>query len=220
MMKACFGIEKEIKQQYGTPPIGNFAMESQDPMKSVHWDHCREQFAAKFNELVSGFFFAHPENKGVDVANFLVKFEKIVNLDSLDNSFSFFSKTNKNAILWVEPAQFWRSCAMKRSLLTILLRIGMNYDSQADNFDDVLFGDQFKENFYVRETKSATLRFMFGFTQFTGQKPIAALQPQTVIKHGWREEFQKIDETLIRRRLVSPNESKESSLVGLESLWA
>ena len=61
---------------------------------------------------------------------------------------------------------------------------------------------------------------MFGFTQFTGQKPIAALQPQTVIKHGWREEFQKIDETLIRRRLVSPNESKESSLVGLESLWA
>jgi hypothetical protein len=217
-MKAIFGIEKDLKQYYGSPPIGNYALESPDPAKNVHWDHCREQFAAKFSETIPGFFFSHADNKGEDVANFITKFEKIVGLGTDAKPFSVFSKTNRDNILWIEVANFWRPCLMKRSLLSMLMRCGLNYISAEDNFDDALFGD-FKESIYVRETKSAILRFMFGFTKFTGQRPVDAFQT-SMIKHGWREEFLKIDDLTVRRRLVLPDDvPKEVTIVGLESLW-
>jgi hypothetical protein len=59
---------------------------------------------------------------------------------------------------------------------------------------------------------------MFGFTQFNGKlstKPIA-----NIVRHGWREEFLRLDEFAIRRRLISPeNVAREMSIVGVETLW-
>lgn len=218
-MTAYFGHKKELnhKQYPVVPPSGNFSLEVSDPDKQAHWDHCREQFAAKFVDAeIKGFYFSHPEKKGHDVANFLNKFENI--LDAAQPRTSF-SETNKDIILWVGISPFWLPCTMRRSLLTILLRCGMYYNTEQDNFDDALFGEH-KENIYARETKSAILRFLFGFTKFTGPKPVDAFQT-SVVKHGWREEFQKLDDSVIRRRLVLPEGvSKEASIVGLESLWA
>lgn len=218
-MMASFGPKKELshKQIAVMPPQGNYALDNNDPEKQFHWDHCREQFAAKFTDADSkGFYFSHPEKKGRDVANFISKFENIVDFTQ---SVSHFSETNRNVILWVGISSFWLPCMMKRSLLTILLRCGMHYDSEKDNFDDALFGEH-KDNIYARETRSAILRFMFGFTQFTGPKPADIFQT-SVVKHGWREEFQKLDDSIIRRRLVLPEgKVKEASIVGLESLWA
>lgn len=212
-MAAYFGPKKELKQYNGTPPHGNFALELTDLTKPFHWDHCREQFAAKFVDA-PGFYFSHPEHKGRDVANFLSKFEYIVGIQPV----SSFAETNKDVVLWVNVSPFWIPCWTKRSLLTILLRCGMNYNSNNDNFDDALFGD-YKENIYARETRSAILRFMFGFTKFVGQKPADVFQ-SSVVKHGWREEFQKLDDSVVRRRLVMPDGfPKETSIVGLESLW-
>lgn len=218
-MKPQFGEQKQFKQCYGTPKEGHFALEAEPP-KSVHWDHCREQFAAKFNETTSGFFFSHPVNKGENVAEFLAKFETILAAGlTTPFSFSHYAKTTRETILWVAPARFWVDCHMKRSLLTLVMRCGMNYDPAADNFDDALFGEQFKETQYARETRPALMRFMFGFTRYTGSLPNLGSYT-SVIKHGWREEFMKMDEPTIRRRLVLPEgEPKEISIIGIESLW-
>lgn len=212
-MKARFGEIKQLKQCYGAPPVGNYALEAEPP-KGVHWDHCREQFASKFNEITPGFFFSHPPGKSLDVGEFVAKFESITGFKQP----STFSETNKDNILWTEPSRTWLDCQMKRSLLTIILRCGMNYVVDEDNFDDALFGDH-KESVYVKETRSATLRFMFGFTRFTGN--IAAITSSTsVVKHGWREEFKPLDDSTIRRRLVLPEgETREASIIGVESLW-
>lgn len=220
-MKAVFGDEKNFKQCYGTPIPGNFALEV-DPPKDVKWHHCREQFAAEYCEGIAGFFFSHASRKGEDVANFLVKFESILSLPDLKTPYPYstFSKTNKQTILWVEASRFWRLCQMRRSLLTVILRCGLNYDTAADNFDEALFAEKFiKQNEYARDTRPALLRFMFGFTKFTGVFP-AVGSYTSVLKHGWAEEFKKKDESTIRRLLVLPDgEPRESSVVGIESLW-
>lgn len=217
-MKARFGEIKEFKTCYGAPPVGNYALETGDD-KNVKWDHCREQFAAKFNELTPGFFFSHPSGKGQDIAEFVTKFEAITfSRMRKPHDYSSFSKTTKETILWVAPTPFWLNCLMKRSLLTIILRCGINYVADTDNFDDALFGD-YKESVYAKETRSATLRFMFGFTNFTGS-PQNVGSYSSVVKHGWREEFQKLDDCTIRRRLALPDgEVREASIIGVESLW-
>lgn len=215
-MRAYFGPVKEITgNNLHSPPDGNYAIEPPED-KAIHWDHCREQFAAKFTDVSKpGFYFSHPANKGVDIANFLAKFEHI----TFTQPVSSFSLTNRENVLWVQVASFWMPCHIKRSLLTILLRCGINYDSAKDNFDDALFGD-YKESFYLKETRSAVLRFMFGFTEFSGRLPVETFQA-SIIKYGWREEFLKVDDAGVRRRLTLPaNKPKESSIVGVESLWA
>jgi hypothetical protein len=219
-MKSRFGDKKYFKSCYGAPPVGNYALEVEPP-KSPHWYHCREQFATKFGTDTVGFFFSHPSGKGEGVAEFVVKFETILGLDALSKPFDYssFALTTKDNILWTQPSDFWKDCYIKRSLLTMILRCGMNYDPAQDNFDDALFGEQYKETLYVRETRPALLRFMFGFTKYTGQTPTAGSYT-SVIKHGWREEFMKMDEATIRRRLVLPEgETREPSIIGLESLW-
>lgn len=219
-MRAVFGEIKQFKQCYGAPPTGNFALEAESG-KAASWDHCREQFASKFGEKTPGFFFSHPAGKSVDVANFVVKFESIIGIEELKTAcqYSRFAKTTKDIILWVEPSSFWVSCVMKRSLYTLILRCGMNYNTDKDNFDDALFGE-YKDNIWARETKPAILRFMFGFTRFTGNVQIPTSW-STVQKHGWHEEFKKADEPTIRRRLILPEgENRESSIIGVESLWA
>lgn len=215
-MRAYFGPVKEITgNNTHTPPEGNYAIEPTDAEKPLHWDHCREQFAAKFTDASRpGFFFSHPDSKGVDIANFLTKFEHITFVEPV----SSFAHTNRENILWVQVAPFWMPCLIKRSLLTILLRCGINYDSKKDNFDDALFGE-YKESCYLKETRSAVLRFMFGFTEFSGRVPVETFQ-SSIIKYGWREEFHKVDDVGVRRRLILPTDkSKESNIVGAESLW-
>ena len=148
-----------------------------------------------------------------DIGEFLTKFEIIIGLKYN----SVFSKTERNNVTWIEPSLFWRSCYLRRSLLTLVLRCAMNYRIKKDNFDDALFGD-YKECLYVKETKSAFLRFMFGFTQFTGKLNVNP--NSTVIKHGWREEFLRLDDFAVRRRLVLPEDvNREMSIVGIETLW-
>jgi hypothetical protein len=203
---------RECKLVYGDPPIGHYALEP-EPEKALQWDHCREQFAPKFLETTYGFFFSHLTDKGNEIAAFLTKFERIVGV-----AHSSFALTNRKTVLWIEPSSFWLCCPMRRSLLTILLRCALNYEAQRDNFDNALFGE-YKESEYMRQTRSATLRFMFGFTRWTAKMPIT--MSSSVIKHGWKEEFHSLDDAMVRRRLVLPEgETRENTIVGAESLWA
>lgn len=100
------------------------------------------------------------------------------------------------------------------------MRCAQNYSIAADNFDDALFGVAYKENVYIIETKMAVLRFLFGFTKYTGICPSISLSA-TVIKHGWKEEFHKLTQSEIKNRLVLPDGIKyHHNIVGSEFLWS
>jgi hypothetical protein len=213
-MRAKFGSTKDFKQAYSLPPVGNFALEVEPP-KTPHWDHCREQFASKFNESISGFFYSIHPNTAEDVAEFLAKCEEVIGLTET----SLFAKTEKPTILWVVPSSFWVGCDMKRSFLTMMLRCGLNFDAKKDNFDEALFSETFKENKWARETRAATLRFLFGFTSYQG--PPRDTTTYMSSKHGWHEEFSKLDNLSIRKKLALPEgEVRETTVIGVESLWA
>jgi len=219
-MSAIFKEDKEFKACYGDPPVGNFALDF-DVTGRVHWDHCREQFASKFDETINGFYFSHPEYKSHNCAEFLTKFENVVGIYDSEIPFicSSFAKTSKSKITWVEPSNFWIEHPIKRSLLTIILRCGINYDIDKDNFEDTLFSEEYKENVYLRDSKSATMRFMFGFTEYCGELPTIGAYT-TVIKHGWREEFSRMNDDMIRKKLRLPkNQMSECSVIGIDALW-
>jgi hypothetical protein len=223
-MKVTFGDKKPLSQCYSVPAEGQFALEAEGE-KSLHWDHCREQFLGKFKEGIPGFYFSHKADRGVNIAGFVLKFEEVVGAELKSLSFSHFSETGRETVLWVEPSGFWRSCLLKKSLLTLLLRCGSNYDNVRDNFDDALFGPEYNENKYARETKNAIMRFLFGFTKFSGTLnqtvPVQTMgTTSTLIRHGWHAEFDKNTIYDVRRKLIRPSdESHEVSLVGAESLW-
>jgi len=222
-MKVTFGDKKPLSQCYSIPPEGQFALES-DGEKALHWDHCREQFLGKFKDNIQGFYFSHKPETGENIAGFVLKFEEVIKSE-LDNLVhSQFSQTEKENVLWIQPGVFWRDCLLKKSLLTLLVRCGINYHCDKDNFDDALFSE-YSENKYARETKSAILRFLFGFTKFTGavsqNPPVSNMgTSSTLIRHGWHAEFEKSSVYDIRRKLIRPQAtSQEISLVGVESLW-
>ncbi|MEI8270617.1 MAG: glycosyltransferase family 2 protein, partial [bacterium] len=55
-------ILKKLESNYVTPSDGYFALQPLEN-EQIHWDHCREQFAAKFTKNVTGFFFTYPKDK-------------------------------------------------------------------------------------------------------------------------------------------------------------
>lgn len=209
----------DISLNYCVPPSGNFGMPSEAGNFVQSWDHCREQFAVKFTECTKTFFYTHEAGMGQSVAHFIVRFENVVRAGGY-NSFrgSSFAKTSYGRILMCNPSDFWLGCYYRRSLLTLLLRCALNYRHDLGNFDDALFGPQHKENQYIRDTKDAVMRFMYGFTKFTGGMP--ASSGVTVIKHGWKEEFDGLGSREIRSRLVAPVTSRSDyNMVGADSLW-
>jgi hypothetical protein len=218
-MFAKFNEQHDVFLTYCTPNIGSFALKT-DSGRISHWDNCREQFAAKFVEDMEGFYFSHRENKGYDIANFIHRFEIILksSRESFQLDHTEFSYTNSPHILYVKTSSFWKECFFKRSLFTIIIRCAHNYDAIINNFDDVLFSSKFKECSYIIETKIAVTRFLFGFTKYTGITPVVG--GTSVIKHGWREEFSKLDEPTTRKRLVLPDGiTRSTNIVGAESLW-
>ena len=211
---------REIFLTYCNPPVGGFALEK-EPGKITNWDHCREQFAVRFLETTEGFYFNHKVFKTDDVISFMNKFENIIEKSETYYGVvkTEYALTNHEHIIYVKPSDFWKDCYYKRSLYTLLLRCGQNYCLKDDNFDDALFGPQHKESNYLIETKPAVLRFMFGFTKYTGICPV--IGESTVLKHGWKEEFYKLDDLQIKSRLVLPdNVKKHVNIVGADSLWA
>jgi len=205
---------KEYKHCYNNPPMGSFALDG----RNIKWDSCREQFAARFNENMSvkGFFFCHSTKRETDIASFVHKFENVV-FENYTNKidYSTFSKTSNKNVLWVELSSFWLVCPIRKSLLTMLFRTSMNYFLKKDNFDESLFGE-FKENVYLRETKTAVLRFMFGFTMFVGKIPIQT--NASVEKFGWYESFKATNNLYVCEVLRFPKGESELK-IGVKSLW-
>jgi hypothetical protein len=220
-MKVAFGAKKSFDRCYSVPSEGQFSLETNGE-KPLHWDHCREQFLGRFKEDVSGFYFSHKIDKSIDIAAFILKFENILSTEIKDFHFSRFSRTERETVLWVEPSDFWKNCILKKSLLTLLLRCGANYEIIKDNFDNALFGIEYSENKYVRDTKNAVVRFLFGFTKFSGKinQTIQSANTSTLIRHGWHAEFDKNSVYDVRKKLIrASDDCCEISFLESESLW-
>lgn len=184
---------------------GSFAMDC----TPLAFETCRERFAAVFKEDTTGFYFKHPVGKSIHVATFIRKTEEILK----EGTASRFSETNRNTVLWVEPSGFWKSCPVRRSLLTVLLRAGMVYDSERDNYEESLFSQE-----YVVPTKKAVMRFLFGFTDYKGPEVI---NTGTIIVRGWKTIFEGKTEAEVRAWLVAPSGKSYTPTVELETaLWA
>ncbi len=200
-----FGDKKTILSPNTGVAVGSFALD-QPPLK---FEMCRERFARSFFLSTKGFYFKHKTGDSRNVATFVSKTERILNIRKR----SKFSETNRDSILWFEPCYFWKSCRMRRSLLTILLRAGTLYDLETDNYEEALF-----KHPYLVSTKQAVMRFMYGFTKYVGppMKPGLTLEVK-----GWREVFKKLKEYEIRKYLVSSRKKTHQIKCKLESsqLW-
>lgn len=158
----------------------------------VSFEKCRERFALTFTPASAGFYFYHPPLRGENVAHFLAKTEHILTLPAA----STYAPTNRANITWVEPCPFWKVCAMRRSVLTLFVRAGMVYDRHRDNYEEALFSEA-----CLGRTKPATMRFLFGFTRYTGDS-IEPSPGATLAARGWLSVFEFVEEAFVRRTLV------------------
>ena len=189
--------EHIIKESMGRPSPGEFALEHNG--RAVEWVSCRDRFASLLNSRVEGFYFSH-ECDRMQVVAFIEKTEKILERPT----HCLFQPTQRNYATWVFPSEFWKRCCIHRSLFTLLLRAGQNYNPIGDNYEYALYA-----NDYLKQTKDAVMRFLFGFTEFTIRDSWDL---------GWVATFANKSVEEIRTKLVAPK-PVESTLIGAGSLW-
>lgn len=204
MKKTLFGSIKKHKSPSFAPHPGCYYLEGAE-----HWEKCRDVFEKQVNEKIEnekieGFFFNHKGDHQT-IAEFLNRTEQVLNLENLNSPwrYSKYNPTTRPDVLWIQPSEFWMCCRMRRSLLTVLLRAGMNY-VDATNYDEAM-----QSVWYVRETKLAVMRFLLGFNRFVGD-----------CERGWVGTFRNRREDEIKDILVLPEEEKfPLNYVNLGTLW-
>lgn len=183
---------------------GCFALDK----KPFYLEKCRERFATQWTKRTKGFFFSNKKN-GDEVAAFVLKTEEILRLKSK----SKFALTNYKKILWVEPAYFWKSCRMRRSLFTCLLRAGVSYGLERDNYESALFGEM-----HLKKSKPAIKRFLYGYTKYIGEKPSGSA---TLEIYGWSYYFSGKGAKFVKDKLIQPRRKQRTTSDMLkEELWA
>jgi hypothetical protein len=218
-MLVNFGKKKEFNPShspYAAPKPGAYAVDG----KKISWIKCREQFAAKFSPGVDGIYFVHKKGKGESVAAFVLQAEKVLGVHCKKRS--IFSETNKDGVIWVSVSCFWKECELRRSLFTILLRAGMNYSIEKNNFSKTLFS-----NSYVKQTEVAIKRFFFGFVNFRRQMVTTyypgshRLPPSQIVRKGWVNTFKDAGVKDVKQILVKPaKKNPEDNFLAVGTLWA
>ena len=218
-MLVNFGKKKAFNlthAPYASPRAGAFAVDGEE----ISWIKCREQFAAKFSYDVAGIYFVHKKGQGESVAAFILQAEKVLGIHYKKTS--VFSETNKDNVIWVSVSSFWKECELRRSLFTILLRAGINYSIEENNFSKALFS-----NSYVKQTETAVKRFFFGFVNFKRQMVTTyhpgshRAGPSQIVRKGWVNTFKNAGVKDVRKILVKPaKNSPEDNFLAAGTLWA
>ena len=191
-----FGEKVTVREIQNRPKAGSFSIRCEP----LDWMYCRERFDGFFTPTLDQFFFSIAPNASGPIAEFIWQTETILGVDKRTD----FSKTNRNYCIAVSPSDFWRECAMRRSLFTILLRCGSKYNPDQNNYEEALFSQR-----YMKETENAIRRFLFGFTKLWQAKKAS---------YTWVANFRGATEQVCRKRLLSPDVPQESML-GAGSLW-
>lgn len=152
---------------------------------ALEWLYCREYFQDE-SAGIRRFLFCHKPNKCRRIAAFIHKLEEILNLEERTEV----GPTQRHNISWLRVSPWWTCSSMKRSLFTILVRCGQNYNIKEDNLDEALFSVM-----YTKQTERAVRRFMGGFTRYTGKKK------------GWYSQFKEENcmDSVLERLLVCPS---------------
>jgi len=198
-------VKMSVTEKRSKPGPGSYSVHGQ----SLEWTGCRERFSAFFKKDVVGIYFSVEASQGYRVASFIKKIESVLDLELK----SVFHETNFNYVIYIRPSQFWMSCDVRRSLLTIFLRQGLQYCLPADNFDDALFGQTSITHDYAAATKPAIMRFLFGFTTIDLEQirmcPVGA---------GWVSLFRGASTQQIRQKLIH-SDGGDEGLIGAGKLW-
>jgi hypothetical protein len=200
---------RKITESTTRPGSGCFAL-NRSPLE---WIGCRERFHSLYTTWKSGgmdgFFFSHSPNEEANVIAFLNKTETILLTDQ-----SSIEETNRWYATWFNPSAFWLENQMRRSVLTIFIRAalgrgnnikaGIPYDPIKNNYEECLYSSP-----YVKQTKQAVMRFLFGCTCFDdpGNPNI-----------GWVSVFTRMEPPQLLKRLKSPEKS-DLSIIGAGSIW-
>ena len=203
-MNVNFAPIRVVSEIYDRPETGCFSLAG-DPLV---WVKCRETFAGTLSDQINGFYFSIDSDKAVPIAGFVSKTEDILDLGIR----TVFAQTNRSYVIWMEPSPFWLACEMRRSLFTILLRAGGNYDIANNNYDETLYNDPQK---FACITKPAVMRFLFGFTKFV---PDDSYKRTNIQHRQWVDVFENKTYDDVRRYLVA-EKPHEDCLVGRNSLW-
>ena len=165
---------------------GSFAIDT-IPLRFIK---CRERFAKHFTSETHGLFFKHPAGKHANIKSFLAKTESILKESVLTEV----STTNLDTVSWIEPSFFWKSCEMRRSLLTVLLRSAIFYDG---DYEKALYSQEF-----LSFTAKAINRFLLGYTEYHG--PSLRTEGEIQIR-GWRSIFEGKNADEIEAILTKPS---------------
>lgn len=202
--------EKKALPSSEMPPaeVGSFAVYGD----AIKWYKCREQFAPVWQPQTAGIVFSFKEGEKVleSVAAFIQKVERVI-LELGEES--TFYVTNRKYAVYVCPAEFWKSCFIRRSLFTALLRAGQQYKPDLDNFDEALYSIK-----YLKDTKDAVLRFLFGFTEFNRAECVRITGNEPQGATGWHAIFANRSAIHVRAMLNSSKE-KDDNAIGKVSLW-
>jgi hypothetical protein len=189
------------------------AFPNEDKFFHSYWDTCREQFAKKFLRDSYGFFLSI-DKENLDSAPAFIRFcEKIL---SLKHPSKFYLCDVPN-VIFVKPAFFWKKCYMRRSLYSLICRLGI-YSHKGDSFENYLLGhvDETKNNKidlayeFARKTQGAILRFFGGFNRYVGEGPnFYEYFPE---KHGWVEEFKAKPIDYVKSVLINDDDHSSCNL--------
>ncbi len=195
----------QVPTLYAVSSQGQFAVAPENDLdtNAFYWDKCREQFAKKFKEKTKGIFYSVDADRLPKMPFFIRDTENFLGLSDTTK----FYHTNKDNVIFMQVPFFWKKCYMRRSLFTLLCRLGLEYNSQ--NWENFLFGDlpdtgkpEIDSNYdMARKTKNAILRFFFGFTKYVGNLDHLSSEhfPE---KHGWVLEFSDKQNDYIKKVLV------------------
>lgn len=142
--------------------------------KTIGWQSCRDSFAGVYNATGANreniLFCSSTRNEKIrtdaiaanrNVAKFIRKVEDTLG-DAFDKDNTVFYESNFSNVVDVQVSEFWQSHFLRSSLFTALLRCGLGYVSEADNFEKALYCQS-----YTANTKPAVQKFMDGFVNIT-----------------------------------------------------
>jgi len=194
--KAIWGDVKQLKSPAYEPAAGSFAIcqESGGRLVLSKFYHCRDVFHTDSRDLAAGAIIAFVCTAAAapKVAAFVTEFEKRLGHEKLTRM----GLTNSASIMWVEPAAFWFGNPLRRSLFTALLRAGVGYNPETNNFDAAIAKEK-----YLGPTKAAVKHFLEGHTWISSEVDTA---------RGWYDNFAGISvESLTKRLTFKPIKEKD-----------
>jgi hypothetical protein len=215
----AFDLNKSyiVPTVFAPSDVGMFAIyppDNEDYFTS-HFDTCREQFAKKFDVASHGFFLSMEMNNLDSVPRFIRMCEGLLELDEITSYYL----TDMQYIIFIRPASFWKSCYMRRSLFTLLCRLGM-YFFDDKKFENHLFGkcEQTKKEkvnnsyAFAAKTEKAITRFFGGHHSYIGDGP--DMDHSFPEKHGWVIEFAGKKDEYIKKVLVKNYEEGQPVFFG------